>query len=554
MTLTLVPTEARRVVANDLTIGGGNAFEVALRMSPAPDAPYLRADTPVTDAEGVARDHLSLTQLAALVQAWSGWHAQRGVGPLDRVGIYVDDAVTSLVHFLALSRLGAIAVPVNSGLDADVALAYLRRLSPVGLVCDDVRAARIESLLDPAETYWVSSVDNDSPLGSPPPPAPYAHASADPVLLCHTSGTTGTPKSVIWSHAQMMEGIRNHLTRFCDHADSLILSALPQSHGSAIGYALMAMLAGVPLTLLAHTDADALVASIDQNRATIVVAFAGTLASLALGELPEAGLRTVERWVSVGDASHDAHVSRLVRTGRHRAGDGTAPGSMYVDGFGSSELGWGGVLSRITIPGVSAPPRCIGVPLAFAEVEVLRKDGTPADADEVGMLGVKGRTITPGYWNDSERTYRSTLNGYWLSGDLVYRDRVGRYFHVDRTTDAIETAAGTVYSTWTEELILSTVSEVRDCVVVAEQDEDGQVAVALVELGGDVEPATMLAHINHALTQRARPRLTRVRVIDPRAIPTGVTGKVLKRRLRDHPLSGYTPIPSDIENRRAAQP
>jgi acyl-coenzyme A synthetase/AMP-(fatty) acid ligase len=530
---TFVPSGIRHTIAADATVGGGNALEVALRVSPDIHAPYLHAEQPVRDSHGTPRDRLSLAELADLVGAWSAWYAGRGVGPRDRVGIHFRDSADDLIHYLALSRLGAIAVLVNGEMDPAVVVAYLRQTTPVGLQTDDVRLARITGALEPEDDrFWVSSIDATVPSGDVRVPPPFRHAPGDPVLICHTSGTTGTPKPVIWAHAQMMEGIRAHLTRFRDHSQSLILSALPQSHGSAIGYALLAMLSGVPLALMSDRSGRAVAAAAGRYGATIVVGFAVTFAELALQEIDAAGLDLVERWVSVGDASHQAHVARLVERGRHWAGADPVPGSMFVDGFGSSELGWGGVLGMITIPGVVAPHRCLGVPQPFAEVAVLRPDGTPAEAGEVGLLGVKGATVTPGYWNDSDKTYRSLLNGYWLSGDLVFRDEADRYYHLDRAVDAIRTAGGMVHSVLTEEILLDRLPEIDDCVVVAAERAGEVCAIALVQLRDGHSTDGMLARVNEVLAGLGKPPLADVQATDGKSLPVGVTGKVLKRRLR----------------------
>ena len=239
------------------------------------------------------------------------------------------------------------------------------------------------------DQFWVSSIEATVATSGVWVPPPFQHAPDDPVLICHTSGTTGPSKPVIWTHAQMMVGIRAHLTQFRDHPRSMILSALPQSHGAAIGYALLAMLSGVRLTLMSDRSGSAVISAAGRYGATIVVGFAATLAELALAEIDSADLDLVERWVSVGDAAHRAHIARLIERGRHWAGADSVPGSMFVDGFGSSELGWGGVLGSITIPGVVAPHRCIGVAQEFADVAVLRPDGSHADTGEVGLLGVR---------------------------------------------------------------------------------------------------------------------------------------------------------------------
>lgn len=527
---TFVSSGVRQAVAEDPAVGGGNALDVALRVSPDVHAPYLHAELPVLDAGGVPRESFSLAGLADLVGAWSAWYAGKGVGPRDRVAIYVRDSAHNLIHYLALSRLGAIAVLINGEMDPAIVVAYLRRTTPVGLQTDDVRLARLEGVLGQETDFWVSSVSATVPSGEPP--EPFAHAPGDPVLICHTSGTTGTPKAVIWAHAQMMAGIRVHLTRFRDHPQSLILSALPQSHGSAIGYDLLAMLSGVPLVLMSDRSAAAVAAAAGRYRATIVVGFAITFAELALLEGDQAGLDLVERWVSVGDASHQAHIAKLVERGRHWAGTEPVPGSMFVDGFGSSELGWGGVLGSITIPGVVSPHRCLGVAQPHADVAVLRPDGTHAEVGEVGLLGVKGLTVTPGYWDDSDRTYRSLLAGYWLSGDLVHRDEAGRYYHVDRAVDVIQTAAGTVYSVLAEEILLAHLPEITDCVVTA-SERDGEVhAIALVHLRDGHDTTGMLGRINDVLSAQGLPPLSDVHAEEKKSVPVGVTGKVLKRRLR----------------------
>ena len=179
--------------------------------------------------------------------------------------------------------------------------------------------------------------------------------------------------------------------------------------------------------------------------------------------------------------------------------------------------------------------RRVGKADPVAEVAVLRPDGSQAPVGEVGFFGAKGPSITAGYWNDADTTYRSKLGGYWLTGDLVYQDEDGNYFVVDRTKDAIETAEGTGYSVLMEEVLLSEISAISDCAVVAGRHGDEIVPVAVVITDDSpAEAARLLAEANEVLEKAGHPRIAVLDVaVTPDDFPVGVTGKVLKRELRD---------------------
>lgn len=103
---------------------------------------------------------------------------------------------------------------------------------------------------------------------------------------------------------------------------------------------------------------------------------------------------------------------------------------------------------------------------------------------------------------------------------------------MDRAVDAIHTTSGTVYSVLAEEVLLSHLPEITDCVVTA-ADRNGEVhAVALVHLRDGHDTSGMLARANDALAGQGLPPLTEITAQDQESVPVGVTGKVLKRRLR----------------------
>jgi acyl-coenzyme A synthetase/AMP-(fatty) acid ligase len=232
----------------------------------------------------------------------------------------------------------------------------------------------------------------------------------------------------------------------------------------------------------------------------------------------------------MGDANHGTHNETILAK---RSPEQEPP--TFYDRFGTTELGWGLVVQPRTLASERSDRR-VGKPDPVAEVAALRPDGSKAPVGEVGFFGAKGPSITAGYWNDSDTTYRSKLGGYWLTGDLVYQDEDGNYYVVDRTKDAIETAEGTGYSVLMEEVLLSEISAITDCAVVAGRLGDQIVPVAVVitdDSSADAE--ALLAEANEVLANAGgHPRIAVLDVAQtPEDFPVGVTGKVLKRQLRD---------------------
>ncbi|HEY1180434.1 MAG TPA: hypothetical protein VGF17_30120, partial [Phytomonospora sp.] len=130
-------------------------------------------------------------------------------------------------------------------------------------------------------------------------------------------------------------------------------------------------------------------------------------------------------------------------------------------------------------------------------------------------------------------------NGYWLTGDVARRDAEGRFYHLDRTVDVIDTAAGPVYSLPLEEVLIADCADlVADCSVVGVPAATGagQAPVAVVRLQDDAAGTTgevLAERANKALADAGLAALAAVRIATaPGDFPLGPTGKVLKRELR----------------------
>ena len=129
---------------------------------------------------------------------------------------------------------------------------------------------------------------------------------------------------------------------------------------------------------------------------------------------------------------------------------------------------------------------------------------------------------------------QAKVNGYWLTGDLAYRDEEGRYIHVDRIPDAIDTVSGRVYSLLTEEIIFSALPELIECSVFPQTRNEITLAQAVVvypKLKPIPDMQQVLQIINSALQDYQQPPISSVTAVEHERVLRGVTGKVLKRKL-----------------------
>jgi acyl-coenzyme A synthetase/AMP-(fatty) acid ligase len=414
-----------------------------------------------------------------------------------------------------------------------VALELARRTAPVGLYVDRSRLARLGDAIDTLDSLrWIQLVEElpAPPEAELPDGARFMHVGDDPVVILHSSGTTALPKPVIHTHATTVAGPKYRLKHFTELRDSLMMAAQPQSHVGSIGYAMYAVIAGTPMVALYDPTGPELVSAIAEYRPTMVLAFAHAYSDLAGLDVPEGALDSVDGWISMADAVHEAHMKEIL--GR-RSED--RPEAIFYDRFGSSELGWGLMVARRSLS-TTRSDRRMGTPDPLAEFAVLRKDGTKAATGEFGLIGVKSPTVTVGYWADSDMTYRSRLAGYWLSGDVGYQDENGTFFQVDRAVDVVETESGPGYSVLMEELLMAESPAILDCAVVAGSHDGRTVPVALVTTTGgrDVDPDEILRGANEALRAAGHPELALLEVATSQDhVPLGVTGKVLKTRLRE---------------------
>lgn len=525
----------RAVLAADPDIGAGNVLSRVLAHGADPDGPGLIFDTEVDGHP--AEYEFTVGELNTMVDARAAWLHARGIGRRDPVAVWATAAADTVLSFLALTRIGAIPALMNGRMTPEIAAEYIRRLRARGVLADAAHTEMVqghdlgtELLGQPAE------LSQGDPAAAPPH---HRHHQDDPVVITHTSGTTGVPKAVLHLHRTLFASQRHLLSMPQAQGTNRVLNALPIPHTATVLMVSQILCNRGTMLCLSQQDGPTVLAAIERWHPEAVYGFAVTWADLARFDLSTRDVGSVRMWFNTGDCAHETHIRRLVAVGSRetvtRAGRVRITGSHFIDGLGSSEMGHNGFHVTHT-PDSDHYGRRIGRPYKFAEVVVLDEDGNELPAGTVGRLGFRSPTLSPGYWNDSVTTFRARLAGWFLTGDLVYYDEDGNFYHVDRDPDAV--VGDGFYTALSEERILAACRDVLDCTVVIVPEDGRIVTDVLLELVSDADPLVdRTEDIRAALGERVGSTLNRVVAVAQEDIPLTVTGKVRKFLLREQHLT-----------------
>jgi acyl-coenzyme A synthetase/AMP-(fatty) acid ligase len=519
-------------------LGAGNLFWHLCRVADDLDQRVLfhpRQAEPLEHIQGY-----SLAELRSRIVGYANWYSAHGLGPGSRIGVSTVNGLGGLLQHYAITSIGAVTVLANPKMAPDVAAHYFNRTNVTAIVGD---APLVEGITaGGAHAELVATAEQleteAPPASSPLPERAHRHAPDDLILISHSSGTTGVPKPTLFAHRGFFVGKRERLWHFPSHRSDRMLTALPHSHSAGLSYLSLALMLGLPTLLVDDRSGAGVADAMNAFHPTIVLGFPLSLADLPVESLSQQAKENVHTWMAMGDASHERHIRPLVRLGRRRHNGEWLPGSAYVDGLGSSEMGM--VLFRnVYTPETTRYGRAVGRPVGVVrDAAVLDEHGDRLPAGQAGLLGVRTPSVTPGYWGEPELTDKARSNGYFLTGDVVRLDEDGTFYHLDRTPDQITTVDGPVYSLPLEEVVLNTTGALDTAVVAADDPEHpGSARPVAVVLFKDAVPAPaeeLLLRCNKELAAaELAPLSGLVIAADRDELPVGVTGKVLKRLLRE---------------------
>jgi long-chain acyl-CoA synthetase len=526
---------------------GDELFERAVRERPG-DPAFLYFDTAIGVREAAEWAH-------ALAAALRG---ELGLAPGDRVAVMLQNVPQLPIAIHAVWRCGAVVSTVNPMnkerelrhqlTDSGARLVVcLESLHPVveaareGTAVEHVVTVSELDMLDEAPAALAGHERFECPgaipfarlLETPPGDAPAVEVELDsPALLTYTSGTTGVPKGAINTHRAVVHNAEAMTAWGGLGPGDVTVAMAPLFHITGlVCHVATARASMTPLLLLYRFEPGEILRLIERWRGSFVIgpltAFVAMLDHPSFGERDLSSLTKV---ASGGAPVHAAVVERWERlTGAYMHNtygltETAAPSHMVPRGRRSPVDPESGALS-------------IGLPIADTDSRVVRvEDGAEAEPGEQGEILTRGPGVSPGYWERPQESAEAIEDGWLHTGDVGKRDADGWFYLVDRIKDMINVSGYKVWPREVEDVLYQHPAVAEAAVVGAPDDYRGETTVAYVALRDGAEPSgeELIEHCRGLLAVYKAPR----RVVFVEEIPKTLTGKALRRELRERERGG----------------
>lgn len=428
----------------------------------------LHLDRPFDIAPDGGVDH-DLPALAKLVRTAAGWLTAAGARRGDRVAIVKDNHWDYDLLACAAVRIGAVPAKLSAHLPPESLAVLLDRLRPAVLVTTaGVLATGRDAGVDMVAlsgvvvtvtgTYPGALVLDDLRGGNARPPVRPLHDA--PLVVMHTSGTTGLPKLVVHSTGTIIGALArleaSRVPVVSVRRTDTLANASAYAHGRTFCWTASALsLTPRRIVVLTGTDPDVTDPVLRAHPPTVVEAVPATYVRLQpLTTRLDNAFRNVRLFMSTYDAVHPPTVrAYLAASARRRP--------LWMQGWGQSETG---PITFRFLGRRSTELRDLGRPIPFrTRVRVVDPDTLlPVSRGRPGLVQVRTPARCLGYLGEDERFADKSADGWWNTGDLAVLGRTGRVRLLDREVDNVPGLS----CLGIEDLIEDRLDDVVECVVL----------------------------------------------------------------------------------------
>ncbi len=477
---------------------------------------------------------MTFAQAEGAVGAAAAWLAGQGLAPCDRVASWLPKTRLACLLPLAVARAGLVHVPINPALRRAQVAHILADSGARLLVTQAGRAGTLEPGDVPGgcdvatgrhagESWHLSDLDDPSFRWGDGAGAARSSANPDDLAaILYTSGSTGLPKGVMLSHANLWLGAVSVAHYLKLEPSDRVLAVLPLSFDYGQNQLFSTWYAGAAVAPLDYLTPRDVVKAVERVGATTLAGVPPLWVQMLEADWPAE--TSLKRFTNSGGAL----TPRLIRGLRERF-----PAVDIYPMYGLTEAFRSTYLDPAL---VDVHPDAIGRAIPFAEVMAVRPDGSRASPGEPGEMVHAGPLVAQGYWRDAARTARlfrpapawSGAGGsaVW-SGDTVVEGVDGLFRFVGRDDEMIKSAGNRISPTEVEEAVLAG-GEARAAMALGVPDERLGQAIVVVLAGDAGREAELRARLRAALPSFMQPQRYEWRD----ELPRNVNGKLDRAGVR----------------------
>lgn len=439
-----------------------------------------------------------------------------GVAPGDRVLIVSENCVVAIAAQFACSRMGAVAVPVNARQTWAELGRIIDHARPAAVLLTTAVSSNAVAHADQMQAHRISGAFGTLHLATPFASNP--DDARDVAVMLYTTGTTGQPKGVMLTHANVCAAGTVSAEQRNMTSDDVVYGVLPITHVFGLASVVMAvMLVGAQVRLQARFS-PAMLYKATRDGVTMLSAVP-QMHALVMQYAKEQGFEALNstslRYVSSGAAPLDPAWKRQAEA---------FYGVALQNGYGMTETTAGVcvTMNEIGDPDISVGPTMTGVSIRIDE-------SVAGDSKGSGEVLVHGPMVMKGYYRNPDETARVLDADGWLrTGDLGRIDERGMLHILGRSKELIIHGGFNVYPPEVEAALNDHPQVIQTAVIGQVKDGDEQV-LAFVQVAEGDEPdiAELRAFAAKRLSGYKRPS----QIILATSLPAAPTGKILKHKL-----------------------
>jgi acyl-CoA synthetase (AMP-forming)/AMP-acid ligase II len=487
---------------------------------------------------------ISYRELESTTRDLAATFIEAGVGKGTRVGLIMPNSVRWVQVAIALTRIGAVLVPLSTLLPARELVAQLRTASVQFLVSveefrghrylDDLQAVRQHQLPALRHAWTVDRLAHATAgerAGGIVDAMTETVTAADPLVIMFTSGSSGPPRGVVHSHGNALDAVQSGLAARCITSDTRLYLPMPFFWVGGFGSGILsALLAGATLVTEEIPRPETTLRLLESERVTLFRGWPDQAEALARhSDTVGADLSALRPGSLEALLPPEQRAQPGARATLFGMTEAFGPYCGYAADTDMPRAAWGSC----------------GKPFPGMEVRIVDPDnGEPVSAGTVGMIQIRGPHTLRGMCRHS-REDLFTADGFYPTGDLGHLDPDGFLFYQGRSDDMFKVSGATVYPSEVERA-LRTIDGVGNAFVTNVSGAAGERVGAAV-VGSSALSVEQLSGSARKLLSAFKVPTVWLLLESDDDVPRGGTGKVDIHRLREMLLDVSRPYESRIQ-------